>query len=65
MDNIKIVDRVMNGLFWDKDKLIDMLFPDSVDRYKNSWRELEAPMFWARLDLDNRDKVLSYLNVQD
>lgn len=62
MDSV-IVDRVMEGFIWKKHDLIEHLFPDATEQYKDKWRERPVAEFWAFLDLDNKIKTIDFFEV--
>ena len=55
-----LISKVMRGFINSKYQLVEYLFGDSDETYKAKWLNMDGPMFWCHLDLDNRQKTIDF-----
>jgi hypothetical protein len=59
-DRAKLVTSVMFALDSHKHQLIEMLFGDSMESYKQEWYRRTPVEFWTHLDFSNRQRVVQW-----
>ena len=52
------VNDVIGMLHFRKEEAVEFLFPDADDRYKKEWMGRDTFLFWARLDENNRRRLI-------
>jgi len=56
----ELVTLVIRGLVDNKYPLVEHLFGDTDETYKEKWLDMNGLHFWCNLDLDNRRKAIDF-----
>ena len=55
-----LISKVINGFVNNKYQLVEHLFGDAHETYKEKWRDMDGLEFWAYLDPDNRQMTIEF-----
>jgi len=55
-----LISKMMRGFINNKYQLVEHLFGDTHETYKEKWLDMDGLTFWCNLDLDNRQKTIDF-----